>query len=104
MNEIHSRASSFIVPKRRLRIRLIDEVRNADAGQSIEPVGREIEAAEEIEGEAGEMVAAGGRGVVGVGAGGGAEVAGAKLHRHGATREFAFGQRGPQRMRFVADV
>ena len=64
--------SSFIVPKRRLRIRLIDEVRNADAGQSIEPVGREIEAAEEIEGDAGEIVAAGGREVGRVAAGGGA--------------------------------
>src|SRR5438105_13226579 len=104
LRDVQRSYSSLIPPEWRLRIRFVLEVRHADAGQSIDAIRSEIEATEEIESDSGQIVAAGGREVGGVAAGGGVELAGAKFRRGSAAGQVALAQRGPQRMRLAANV
>src|SRR5712692_4623683 len=101
--------SSFIAhrssfPQRRFLLLAIHEIRDSYAGQPIQAAGCEVEAGEESESDARQIVAARGRLVGCEAAGGGVELARAELHRDGPSDETALRERGPKRMRLAADV
>src|ERR1700737_1536379 len=91
-------------PKRRFLLLAIHEIRDSHARQSVQALGCEVEAGEEIESDARQIVAARGRLVGSVAAGGGAELARAEFHRDGPSDQTALRERGPNGMGLAAAV
>src|SRR6266702_72320 len=88
----------------RLTLLSVAEIGYANACQPI-PRGRaELETAQQLGADGGQLVAARGRSVGGEAAGGGLKIAGAQLDRHRAADHLAVVQSGPEFLRLAADV